>query len=133
MATLPRSDFETASQPMIDPSVNRIDELIRLQKSAQRITSTLNLDEIIDRIVDEVSESLGCVEIGSAICTSARRASCHFAGVRGCTTHGKGHHFKVGPQLERQGMSGHVASTRGMRSATSIRSGSCIPMSMGKN
>ncbi|MFY9676434.1 MAG: GAF domain-containing SpoIIE family protein phosphatase [Terriglobales bacterium] len=119
MATLPRSDFETVSQPMIDPSVNRIDELIRLQKSAQRITSTLNLDEIIDRIVDEVSESLGCVEINLYL-HEREKSELRLAGVRGCTTHGKGHHFKVGPQLERQGMSGHVASTRAMHYAPDV-------------
>ena len=56
MATMPRPQVDLPSQPMLDPSANRIDELIRLQKSAQRITSTLDLDEIIDRVVNEVSD-----------------------------------------------------------------------------
>ncbi len=119
MATMPRPQFETAGQPMIDTSVNRIDELVRLQKSAQRITSTLNLDEIIDRIVDEVSESLGCVEINLYL-HEREKSELKLAGVRGCTIHGKGHHFKIGPHVDRQGMSGHVAITRAMHYAPDV-------------
>ncbi len=61
MATMPRAQLEIPTQPMIEAPVDRIEELIRLQKSAQRITSSLNLEEIMDRIVAEVSESLDCV------------------------------------------------------------------------
>src|ERR1700758_366454 len=119
MATMPRPQFETASEPMIEAPVNRIDELVRLQKSAQRITSTLNLDEIVDRIVDEVSESLGCVEINLYL-HEREKSELKLAGVRGCTVHGKGHRFKIGPHTDRQGMSGHVALTRAMHYAPDV-------------
>jgi len=115
MATMPRPEFELSSQPMLDPSANRIDELIRLQKSAQRITSTLNIDEIIDRIVDEVSESLHCVEINLYLHESDKN-ELKLAAVRGCTLHQKGHRLKIGEQ----GMSGHVAATRKMHYAPDV-------------
>jgi phosphoserine phosphatase RsbU/P len=119
MAAMPSPQFETASEPMIEAPVNRIDELVRLQKSAQRITSTLNLDEIIDRIVDEVSESLGCVEINLYL-HEREKSELKLAGVRGCTVHGKGHRFKIGPHTDTQGMSGHVALTRAMHYAPDV-------------
>ncbi len=115
MATLPRPQFDLPSQPMLDPAANRIDELIRLQKSAQRITSTLNIDEIIDRIVDEVSESLHCVEINLYL-HDRDKDELKLAAVRGCTLHQKGHRLKVG----QEGMSGHVAATRKMHYAPDV-------------
>ena len=115
MATMPRPQFDLPSQPMLDPAANRIDELIRLQKSAQRITSTLNIDEIIDRIVDEVSESLHCVEINLYL-HDRDKDELKLAAVRGCTLHQKGHRLKVG----QEGMSGHVAATRKMHYAPDV-------------
>jgi sigma-B regulation protein RsbU (phosphoserine phosphatase) len=93
----------------------KLAELVRLQKSAQRITSTLNLDEIIDRVVDEVSASLGCVEI-TLYLHYPERNELVLAGVRGCTVYGKGHCLQVG----KQGMSGHVAVTRKMHYAPDV-------------
>jgi len=116
MATMPSPQFELPAQPMIDASANRIEELIRLQKSAQRITSTLNIDEIIDRIVAEVSESLHCVEINLYL-HEPERNGLKLAAVRGCTLHQKGHRLVVG----KEGMSGHVAATRRMHYAPDVR------------
>jgi sigma-B regulation protein RsbU (phosphoserine phosphatase) len=115
MATLPSPQFDLATQPMLDPAANRIDELIRLQKSAQRITSTLNIDEIIDRIVDEVSESLDCVEINLYL-HERDKDELKLAAVRGCSLHQKGYRLKVG----HEGMSGHVAATRKMHYAPDV-------------
>lgn len=121
MAASPRSDFDLASQLSLDTPVPlKLAELVRLQKSAQRITSTLNLDEIIDRVVDEVSTSLGCVEINLYL-HEPEQNELVLTGVRGCTVHGKGHRFKVGPQATGQGMSGHVATTRKMHYAPDVR------------
>lgn len=116
MATMPRPQFELPSQPMLETPVDRIEELIRLQKSAQRITSTLNIDEIIDRIVAEVSESLDCVEINLYL-HERDKNELKLAAVRGCTLHQKGHLLKVG----QDGMSGHVAATRRMHYAPDVR------------
>ena len=116
MAATPRSEFDLSSQMSLDTPVTiKIAELVRLQKSAQRITSTLNLDEIIDRVVDEVSVSLGCVEINLYLHEPAQNELV-LMGVRGCHVHSKGDRLKVG----HQGMSGHVALTRKMHYAPDV-------------
>jgi sigma-B regulation protein RsbU (phosphoserine phosphatase) len=121
VATAPRTNLEMAGLPSPDFSSDRFAELVRLQKSAQRITSTLNLDEIIERIVDEVCGTLGCVEINLYL-HDPEHSELMLAGVRGCTLHGKGHRFKIGRQAVRQGMSGHVATTRKMHYAPDVSS-----------
>jgi len=116
MATVPRPQMEFPSQLAIEPAVSvKLAELVRLQKSAQRITSTLHLDEIINRVVDEIGSSLGCVEI-SLYLHEPEHNELVLAGVRGCTLYSKGHRLKVGEQ----GMSGHVAETRQMRYAPDV-------------
>jgi len=121
VAATPRSDFDLSSrlspvESFDTPVTERLAELIRLQKFAQRITSTLNLDEIIDRVVDEVSFSLGCVEINLYV-LEPKQNELVLKGVRGCTMYEKGHRLKVGVQ----GMSGHVAATRKMHYAPDVR------------
>ena len=84
VAASPRSEFDLSSQMSLETPVTvKIAELVRLQKSAQRITSTLNLDEIIDRVVDEVSISLGCVEINLYL-HEREQNELVLMGVRGC-------------------------------------------------
>ena len=56
MSTAPLMDFGFSGQPMPDAPALRIVELVRLQKFAQRITSTLDIDELVPRIVDEVAD-----------------------------------------------------------------------------
>jgi len=121
VAAIPRPDFDPSGQLSLmesldTPVTERLAELIRLQKFAQRITSTLNLDEIIDRIVDEVSVSLGCVEINLYV-LEPNQNELVLKGMRGCTMYEKGHRLKVGVQ----GMSGHVAATRKMHYAPDVR------------
>jgi phosphoserine phosphatase RsbU/P len=117
MATAPRSEFDLASQMSLDtPVALKVAELVRLQKSAQRITSTLNLDEIIDRLVREIADSLDCVEINLYLHEPGENALV-LAGVRGCSIHGKGHRLEVG----KQSMAGHVAATRALHYAPDVR------------
>jgi phosphoserine phosphatase RsbU/P len=93
-----------------------VGDLQRVQKAAQRITSILDLDELINSVVNEVSLSFGCVEAGVYL-HDEERGEMVLAGVRGCTAHSKGHRLKVG--LE--GMVGHVASTGRMHYAPDVR------------
>jgi sigma-B regulation protein RsbU (phosphoserine phosphatase) len=93
----------------------RVAELVRLQKSAQRINGTLNLNEIIERVVNEVSSTLGCAEISLYLHHPAERELV-LAGVRGCTVHEKGHRLKVGTE----GMVGYVAESRRMHYAPDV-------------
>jgi len=121
MAASPRPDLDLSSQlspveSLDTPVTERLAELVRLQKFAQRITSTLKLDEIIDRVVDEVSVSLGCVEINLYV-LERNQNELVLKGMRGCTMYEKGHRLKVGVQ----GMSGHVAATRKMHYAPDVR------------
>ncbi len=114
MATTPLTDFGLPTQPLPDTAALRVTELVRLQKFAQRITSTLDIEELVPRIVDEVAASLGCVEINIYL-RDPEQNEFILAGVRGCTVYGKGHHLKPGA-----GMVGHVAATGRMHYAPDV-------------
>src|SRR5271165_1235144 len=114
MAASPLMDFGFSTQPMPETSAHRIAELVRMQKFAQRITSTLDLEELVPRIVDEVAASLGCVEINLYL-RDPEQSGFVLAGVRGCTVYAKGHHLKPGA-----GMVGHVAATGKMHYAPDV-------------
>ncbi|MGA7291850.1 MAG: GAF domain-containing SpoIIE family protein phosphatase [Terriglobales bacterium] len=114
MATSPLTDFGFPSVPAPETPEAKLAELVRLQKFAQRITSTLDIEELIPRIVDEVAASLGCVEINLFL-RDPEQPEFVLAGVRGCTVHGKGHRIPLGA-----GMVGHVAATRKMHYAPDV-------------
>jgi len=107
-------DFSFSAPPSLDPPAQRIAELVRLQKFAQRITSTLDIEELVPRIVDEVAASLGCVEINLYL-RDPENSEFVLAGVRGCSVHSKGHHLRMG-----DGMVGHVAATGKMHYAPDV-------------
>ncbi|MFY9842102.1 MAG: GAF domain-containing SpoIIE family protein phosphatase [Terriglobales bacterium] len=114
MAASPLMDFGFSSQSLPESSALRIAELVRMQKFAQRITSTLDIEDLVPRIVDEVATSLGCVEINLYL-HDPQQSEFVLAGVRGCSVHGKGHHLKLGA-----GMVGHVAATGKMHYAPDV-------------
>jgi sigma-B regulation protein RsbU (phosphoserine phosphatase) len=93
-----------------------VEELQRVQKIAQTITSILDLDQVIDSIVNDVATWFGCVE-ASVFLHDEERHEMVLASVRGCTQHGKGHRLKIG----REGMVGHVADTGRMHYAPDVR------------
>jgi sigma-B regulation protein RsbU (phosphoserine phosphatase) len=113
VAASPLMDFGFSSQPLPETAALRIAELVRLQKFAQRITSTLDIEELVPRIVDEVAASLGCVEINLYLRDD--QSEFVLAGVRGCSVYAKGHHLKPGA-----GMVGHVAATGKMHYAPDV-------------
>ncbi|MFZ0560776.1 MAG: GAF domain-containing SpoIIE family protein phosphatase [Terriglobales bacterium] len=114
MSTTPLMDFGFPGQPLPVTSEQKLAELVRLQKFAQRITSTLDIEELVPRIVDEVAASLGCVEINLYL-RDRDQSEFVLAGVRGCTVHGAGHRIPMGA-----GMVGHVAATRKMHYAPDV-------------
>ena len=114
MATTPLTDFGFSSPPLPETPALKLAKLVRLQKFAQRITSTLDIEELVPRIVDEVAASLGCVEINLYL-RDPEQPEFVLAGVRGCTLHGKGHRIKMD-----KGMVGHVAATRRMHYAPDV-------------
>jgi len=115
VATTPRTDIPASGLLASEAPALRVAELVRLQKSAQRINATLNLDEIIERIVSEISSSLGCVEINLYL-HEPEQGELVLAGVRGCTVNGKGHRLKIGTE----GMVGYVAATRQVHYAPDV-------------
>src|ERR1700741_1255495 len=85
-------------------------DLLKLQKAAQKITSILDLDELVDKIVNDIACSFGCVEINVYL-HDVVRSELVLACERGCTVHEKGHRLKIG----KEGLAGYVAATRQMR------------------
>lgn len=96
--------------------VEQVEHLLKLQKWARKITSILDLDELIDQVVNNVACSFGCVETNLYL-HDDEHGELEMAGVHGCTLHGKGSRLKVG----KEGMVGYVAATLQMRYAPDVR------------
>src|SRR2546422_5609941 len=99
-----------------DLQFHQVEDLLKLQKAAQKITSILDLDQLIDKVVHEIASSFGCLEANIYL-HDEPRAELILAGVCGCTSHEKGQTLKVG----KDGMVGHVAATGKMRYAPDVR------------
>jgi phosphoserine phosphatase RsbU/P len=115
MATTP-ANLANTTLPARPPLDWQIDSLQKIQKAAQQISSILDLDELIDNIVNEVSRSFGLVET-SVYLHDELNAEMVMTGVRGCTVHDKGFRLKIG----KEGMVGYVACTGQMRYAPDVR------------
>src|SRR4029077_17868909 len=94
----------------------QVEDLQKLQKAARNIASILDLDQLIDKIVNEVAHSFGCVE-ASIYLHDEQHGEMVLAGVHGCSVNHKGHRLKIG----QEGMVGYVASTGQMRYAPDVR------------
>jgi len=115
MATIP-SAAENEFAPARALPADLVEDLQRVQKAAQRITSILDLDQLIDSVVNEVTQSFGCLE-ASVYLHDEDRGEMVLSGVRGCSLHRKGHRLKIG----QEGMVGYVASTGQTRYAPDVR------------
>ena len=93
----------------------RVQEWLKLQKAAQKISSILDLDQLIDKIVNEIACSFGCVEINVYL-HEPENSEMVLAGVRGCSVHKKDIALKIG----KEGMVGYVAATGQMRYAPDV-------------
>lgn len=115
MATSPRT---AGTEPLAvrEFGFGQVEDLLKLQKAAQKINSILDLDQLIEKIVNEVAVSFGCVEANLYL-HEEDRGELRLAGVRGCTMFGKGHRLKIG----KEGMVGYVAGTGQMRYAPDVR------------
>ncbi|MCU1298119.1 MAG: hypothetical protein JWO91_2397 [Acidobacteriaceae bacterium] len=115
MATSPRiaiSD-QTPPHPL---QVEQVEELLKLQRAAQKITSILDLDQLIDKIVNDVATSFGCLE-ASIYLHDEEHGEMVLAGVHGCTLDCTGHCLRIG----KEGMVGYVAATGQIRYAPDVR------------
>lgn len=116
MAASPRpTTAGPAIAPHIRTSCDFIQTLMKLQRTAQLITSTLDLDALLERVVNDLAASLGSVEVAVWL-RDPESDDMVLRGVRGCTLHKKGARLKIGLQ----GMVGHVAATGKMRYAPNV-------------
>ncbi len=116
MATTPYSTASSVIPPQIHTSCDFVQTLMNLQRAAQLITSTLDLDPLLERVVNDLASSIGNVEV-SVWLRDAGTDEMVLHGVRGCTVNQKGARLKIGVQ----GMVGHVAATGVMRYAGDVR------------
>ncbi len=115
MATIPNS-APAEAVPIRPLRADQIEDLQKLQKAAQKITSILDLDQLIDNIVNDVARSFGLLET-SVYLHDEPRGEMVMGGVHGCSVHSKGFRLKIG----KEGMVGYVASTGQMRYAPDVR------------
>src|ERR1700737_4791242 len=98
MASVPMLADQMASLSQSTPqSTILMEDLLRLQKASQRISSLLDLDELIDRIVNEIACSFGLVE-ANVYLYEPDREELLLACVHGCTVYDKGHCLKLGKE-----------------------------------
>jgi sigma-B regulation protein RsbU (phosphoserine phosphatase) len=118
MATIPRIPVTSVASVRQLP-FDQVEDLLRLQKAAQKINSILDLDQLIDKVVNDVALSFGCVEADIYLHDEERGelvlACAH--GCAGCAVCGTGNSLKIG----KQGMVGYVAGTGQMRYAPDVR------------
>lgn len=115
MATLPT--IAGSEQLIPQPAqAEQIEELLKLEKAAQKISSILDLDQLISKIVSEIAESFGGLEANIYLHDEPHQELVLTA-VCGCTLHAKGDRKKVG----KEGIVGHVAATGRMHYAPDVR------------
>ena len=117
MATSPQT---VSAQPDIPSYINNscdlVQALMKLQRAAQLINSSLDLDSLLERVVNDLAASIGCVEVAVWL-RDPQTDDMILRGVRGCTLYNKGSRLKIG----RQGMVGHVAATGRIHYAPDVR------------
>ncbi len=110
----------TASIPSSPRPLNldQVEDLLKLQKAAQKISSILDLDQLVDKVVNDIARSFGCLDSDIYLHNEERGelALVCAHGCTGCEMHGPGHSLKIG-----KGMVGYVASTGQMHYAPDVR------------
>jgi sigma-B regulation protein RsbU (phosphoserine phosphatase) len=117
--------METLSRPIDDQGIltsnmqsscEFVQTLMKVHRAAQLITSTLDLEQLLDRVVNDLANSIGSVEIAIWL-RHPETEDMVLQGVRGCQLHRKGSCLKIG----RQGIVGHVSATGQMHYAPDVR------------
>jgi phosphoserine phosphatase RsbU/P len=114
--TSPRSIGANRGFPSrVRSSCDFVPTLMKFQRAAQLITSTLDLDALLQRVVNDIAASIGCVEV-SVWLRDPEAGEMVLHGVRGCSLNKKGARLQIG----REGMVGHVAATGRLRYAPDV-------------
>lgn len=95
--------------------LDQVQDLLRLQKAAHQISSILDLDQLIDKIVTDVARSFGCLETSVYLHDEVSQELV-LASVCGCTHHAKGSRKKIG-----RGTVGHAAAIGKLHYAPDVR------------
>ncbi|MBV8675449.1 MAG: SpoIIE family protein phosphatase [Acidobacteriaceae bacterium] len=135
-ATLPPHE---AAPPRMQSTCEFFQILMKLQRATYLIASALDLDDLLDRVVNDIASSIGNVEV-SVWLRDGHSDEMVLHGVRGCTVYKKGARLQIG----RQGMVGYVAANGKTRYAPDVhqdpyyiaceletRSEVCIPLKAG--
>jgi sigma-B regulation protein RsbU (phosphoserine phosphatase) len=117
MAASPNLTLPLPSDPR-PLDFDQVEDLLKLQRAAQKINSILDLDQLVDKVVNEIARSFGCLDSDIYLHNQERGelllVCAH--GCSGCEIHGPDHSLKIG-----KGMVGYVASTGQMRYAPDVR------------
>lgn len=89
---------------------------MKLQRAAQLITSTLDLGVLLERVVNDLADAIGCVEVLVWL-RDAKSGEMVLRGVRGCTMHREGARLETASE----GMVGRAAATGRIRYAPDVR------------
>src|SRR5581483_390276 len=101
----------------IENSCEFVQALMNVQRAAQLITSTLDLDHVLDRVVNELASAIGSVEV-TVWLLEPGTDELVLSGVQSCSVDRKGSRMKLG----QRGMAAYVASSKAMRYAPDVRS-----------
>jgi sigma-B regulation protein RsbU (phosphoserine phosphatase) len=104
-----------AISPGVHSSHEFVQVLMKLQRATNLIASTLDLDALIDRVVNDIADSIGNVKVAVWLRADDTEEMV-LLGVRGSSKYEKGDRLQIG----RQGMVGHVAATGKMRYARDV-------------
>jgi sigma-B regulation protein RsbU (phosphoserine phosphatase) len=99
----------------IESSCEFVQVLMKLQRATHLIASTRDLDMLLDRVVNDIADHIGNVEVEVWL-RDGESNDMVLQGVCGCTKHKKGSRLEIG----RQGMVGYVAATGKMRYAPDV-------------
>jgi phosphoserine phosphatase RsbU/P len=113
--SLPSTNEEPILTSDIQVSCQLVHTLQKVQAAAQLITSTLDIEQLLDRVVNDLATSIGMVEV-SIWLRHPETDEMVLHGVRGCKLFKRGSRLKIG----RQGIVGHVAATGEMHYAPDV-------------
>ncbi len=115
MASIPQMQDTAVFSGIPGLRPDQLQDLLKLQKAAQRISSILDLDCLIEDVVTDIAGGFGCIESNIYLRDETGQHML-VAGVRGCTANKKGQLLKIG----KDGMVGYVAGTGQMRYAPDV-------------
>ncbi len=116
MATLPATTQARHAFPArIQTACEFTQVLMKLQRATYLIASTLDLDALLERVVNDIATTIGNVEVDVWL-RDGDTNEMVLHGVRGCTKYKKGARLQIG----KQGMVGYVAATGKMRYAPNV-------------